>query len=157
MNVYILVNEWCNSTESGYDILNTYESKEDAINAMHKAYSDFIKECNEKQVSDFEEYTTEKGIEEAIIVRSNIDNNLFEMFYVTEKPVVEENITLHTKCKCCKQSYSLTVNRKKLVDWLESGEEELVQNVFPKISVDDRELFFISHICGDCFDKLFEE
>ena len=64
MNVYILVNEWCNSTESGYDILNTYESKEDAINAMHKAYSDFIKECNEKQVSDFEEYTTEKGIEE---------------------------------------------------------------------------------------------
>lgn len=157
MNVYILVNEWCNSTENGYDILNTYESKEDAINAMHKAYSSFVEECNEKQVSDFEEYTAENSIEEAIIVRSNIDNNLFEMFYVTEMPIIEKYVTLLTTCNRCKKSYKLEVNRKKLVNWLKSGEEELVQNVFPEISADDRELFFISHICGDCFDKMFEE
>lgn len=157
MNVYILVNEWCNSTENGYDILNTYESKEDAINAMHKAYSSFVKECNEKQVSDFEEYTAENSIEEAIIVRSNIDNNLFEMFYVTEMPIIKKYVTLLTTCNRCKKSYKLEVNRKKLVNWLKSGEEELVQNVFPEISADDRELFFISHICRDCFDKMFEE
>ncbi len=157
MNAYILVNEWCNSTESGYDILNVYESKENAIDAMHEAYLNFVEECKEKQVSDFEEYTVENSIDEAIIIRSNIDNNLFEMFYVTEKPVIEETITLHTKCKRCNQSHSLTVNRKKLVDWLMSGGKELVQNVFPEVSKDDRELFFISNICGDCFDELFEE
>ena len=52
MNAYILVNEWCNSTESGYDILNVYESKENAIDAMHEAYLNFVEECKEKQVSE---------------------------------------------------------------------------------------------------------
>lgn len=89
-----------------------------------------------------------------VILTKNMVTDTFEK---AKKPVIEENVTLHTKCNCCKQFYSLTVNSKRLIDWLKSGETDLVQNVFPEISADDRELFFISNICGDCFDKLFEE
>lgn len=157
MKVYILVNEWFNSSERGYEILSVYESRKDALSAMQRTSSSFIDECKEKQIPDFEEYKVENVLDDIIIIKSNIDNNLFEMFYILEKFVIEETVTLHTKCKCCKQPHSLTVNRKDLINWLESGQEELIQNVFPEISSDDRELFFISNICGDCFDKMFEE
>jgi len=34
---------------------------------------------------------------------------------------------------------------------------ELVQRVFPELTPVERELFFISHICGDCWDNMFSE
>ena len=56
------------------------------------------------------------------------------------------------KCPQCGQEFSKEFDNSKLVR-LKNG--ELVQNVFPELSADDRELYFISHICPICWDKLF--
>ena len=58
------------------------------------------------------------------------------------------------KCPHCGQQFSREFDTTK-VNRVMAG--ELVQDVFPELSADDRELFFISHICGDCWDELFNE
>lgn len=61
---------------------------------------------------------------------------------------------LTVKCPHCGQEFSKEFEDSKVLKvW--SG--EMVQSVFPELSADDRELFFISHICGDCWDELFDE
>ena len=34
---------------------------------------------------------------------------------------------------------------------------ESPMKVFPNLSIDDRELFFMSHICPECWDKIFDK
>ncbi len=58
------------------------------------------------------------------------------------------------KCPHCGQQFSKEFDTTK-VNRVMAG--ELVQDVFPELSADDRELFFISHICGDCWDEIFDE
>jgi len=58
------------------------------------------------------------------------------------------------KCPHCGQQFSREFDTTK-VNRVMAG--ELVQDVFPELSADDRELFFISHICGDCWDEIFDE
>ena len=158
MRVFILINEWCNATESGYDIIEVFDNNPAAIDAMQTSYLDFIHQCDAGNVPNFEEYDVEDSIESSIIVRSQTDNNLFEMFYVVGKDVLPSmTITLNTKCRRCGKQFSITVDRKKFVNYMVSGEKELVQDVFPELTSVDRELFFISHVCGDCWDEIFGE
>jgi len=56
------------------------------------------------------------------------------------------------KCKICKKEFDLEVTASQLFQ-LKQG--ALVQNVFPYLNADERELI-ISGICGQCYDKLFE-
>ncbi len=57
------------------------------------------------------------------------------------------------KCPHCGKEFSKEFEDSKL----KRLHTELVQDVFPELSADDRELFFISHICGDCWDEIFDE
>lgn len=56
------------------------------------------------------------------------------------------------KCPQCGQQFSREFDTTK-VNRVMTG--ELVQDVFPELSADERELYFISHICPVCWDKLF--
>lgn len=158
MKVFILINEWCNATESGYDIIEVFDNNPAAIDAMQTSYLDFIHQCDAGNVPNFEEYYVEDSIESSIIVRSHADNNLFEMFYVIGRDVLPSmTVTLNTKCRRCGKQFSITVDRKKFVNYMNSGQKELIQNVFPELTSNDRELFFISHICGECWNDIFDE
>lgn len=55
-------------------------------------------------------------------------------------------------CPQCGQKFSREFDTTK-VNRVMAG--ELVQNVFPELSADERELYFISHICPVCWDNIF--
>lgn len=60
---------------------------------------------------------------------------------------------IQKQCRMCRKVITLEVS--------ESGYEMMlagahIQDAFPELSVDDRELL-ISGICGSCFDELFAE
>ena len=57
------------------------------------------------------------------------------------------------KCRECKQDTILDLDPQKVSDWRAGG---LIQNVFPELSLDVRELM-ISGYCGKCFDTLFQD
>lgn len=54
-------------------------------------------------------------------------------------------------CVICGKVYVLDLDKEKLDRW-HGG--ELIQNVFPELSEDDRELL-ITHTCGPCFDTVW--
>lgn len=54
-------------------------------------------------------------------------------------------------CLLCNKRKTLEVDAEKHDKWL--AREMLVQEAFPELSADDRELIQ-SHICGECYDKL---
>ena len=58
------------------------------------------------------------------------------------------------KCSHCGREFSKKLEDEKVIRVLLHG--ELVQDVFPELSASDRELFFVSQICGDCRNKLFD-
>lgn len=55
-------------------------------------------------------------------------------------------------CMDCKESTTLQLTNEQIKRWKEG---ELIQNVIPELTEDQRELL-ISGICGKCFDYLFE-
>jgi len=59
-----------------------------------------------------------------------------------------------TRCPFCGCSNVVSVNETDYYYWDGSG--ELVQNAFPYLSADERELL-ISGICPTCWDNLFSE
>lgn len=61
--------------------------------------------------------------------------------------------TLTIQCKKCGQESFLMVDENKWLSW-QNG--ELIQTVFPELSLADRELM-ISHICPDCWNIIFKE
>ena len=60
---------------------------------------------------------------------------------------------IHKDCLMCKKLYTMEVSEEGFDMWVGGAH---VQDAFPELSKDDRELL-ISGICGPCFDKLFEE
>ena len=54
-------------------------------------------------------------------------------------------------CRKCGTSHSVMANEADVAHWQEGN---LIQNVMPYLTVNDRELL-ISGTCGDCFDKMF--
>ncbi len=55
------------------------------------------------------------------------------------------------KCRDCGKEFKFNLNPKDIERWKEG---ELIQNVFPNLSAEERELF-ISHTCGECWEKMF--
>lgn len=56
-------------------------------------------------------------------------------------------------CWKCKSVHLIKVFDRDYIAW-KSG--KYIQDVMPYLSADDRELF-ISGICGECYDKLYDK
>lgn len=64
---------------------------------------------------------------------------------------LSDKVTIKVKCPKCGKTYYLHVYPE---DWKNYQEGMLVQDAFPYLSADERELL-LSKICPDCWDKLF--
>lgn len=62
-----------------------------------------------------------------------------------------EVVELVTSCVSCGAEKRIVVDMADYEDWRAGG---LIQNCFPYLSADDREIL-ISRICGECFDRTF--
>ena len=58
------------------------------------------------------------------------------------------------ECPICHHANEVMVNEEDYLAWAFDG--ELVQNAFPYLSADEREML-ISGICPTCWDKMFDE
>lgn len=65
----------------------------------------------------------------------------------------DNDVSLIIRCRTCGIDHRVMVNSAHLDDY-ENG--ELVQNAFPYLTPDERELI-ISRTCGKCFDQMFGE
>lgn len=63
-----------------------------------------------------------------------------------------KEVEIITACPFCGQAHSVFANERDYLDWQEG---ELVQNAFPYLSADDREML-ISGCCPSCWKKTFE-
>lgn len=64
----------------------------------------------------------------------------------------EDFYILARACISCGTVHELVVD-VDAYEWWRAG--QMVQVAFPNLTADDRELFFISGICGPCYDKMF--
>jgi hypothetical protein len=67
--------------------------------------------------------------------------------------VFNDPINVAIQCKICKEDQVIRISEADLKKWQDG---ELVQNAFPYLSADQRELF-ITGFCGKCYDNLFKE
>lgn len=66
----------------------------------------------------------------------------------------QEIITLKIKCNICNAEYYIRVKKKDYE--LYKNSDMHIQDIFPYLTPDERELI-ISHVCGECFDELFND
>lgn len=66
----------------------------------------------------------------------------------------KKEITVVTVCPMCGHANEVAVNEADYFDWSFDG--VLVQDAFPYLSADEREML-ISGICPKCWNKLFGE
>ena len=57
---------------------------------------------------------------------------------------------INKQCMVCKQNVEIKVKAEDFQSWQKGT---LIQNAFPYLSTDEREIL-ISNICGTCFDRL---
>ena len=57
-------------------------------------------------------------------------------------------------CRACGHEFVISVDNDAYNKYLRGA---MVQDCFPHLSADDRELFFISGLCGKCWDILIPE
>lgn len=69
--------------------------------------------------------------------------------------VKERGYPVKVYCIICRKEHTILVNRE---DWdlYTSPNRPYIQDIFPYLSPEDRELL-ISGICSKCFIKIFEE
>lgn len=60
--------------------------------------------------------------------------------------------TISATCKNCNKVEEAVVESSALFAY---NQGELVQNAFPEMSPADREFYFKSGLCGDCFNAMF--
>ncbi len=63
----------------------------------------------------------------------------------------EDAITITTTCPFCGKSHGVKVSAADFWEWNDGA---LVQDAFPYLSADEREML-ISGICPTCWDKMF--
>lgn len=63
-----------------------------------------------------------------------------------------ELVSFDIKCKMCGVSHKISVFKKDFEEW-NMGTDKIVQDVFPYLTINQRELL-ISGVCGRCFDKM---
>lgn len=69
--------------------------------------------------------------------------------------MTRSTVTLAAACFLGGGTETLVVDREAYRQWL--MREGMVQNLFPHLSAETRDLFFITGVCGPCYDKLWEE
>lgn len=67
------------------------------------------------------------------------------------EPVFTDPINISQTCRHCEKTY---VMRVSLADLDKRNKGMLIQEAFPYLSADMREMF-ITGICGKCYDKIF--
>ena len=70
-----------------------------------------------------------------------------------------ENCQIEVKCpECGKRFLSEELPSKDVREWFETGGMNCphVQDLFPGLDADERELFFMWHLCGGCWKKVME-
>lgn len=60
---------------------------------------------------------------------------------------------LTIKCIKCEKEFKKSFPDEKISRVIQG--KELIQKIFPELSSEDRELYFISHLCPDCWNSLF--
>jgi hypothetical protein len=89
MKVYIVINDWCWATSSGFDVVEVFQKEQDALDFMHTSHLDFIHECDKGSYEDFTDYEVEISEEaSAITVTSKLDDNLFDRYYLRIKELL---------------------------------------------------------------------
>lgn len=68
-----------------------------------------------------------------------------------EEKVNNKEVTIITACPFCGHANEIEVNEADYWDWQDG---ELVQNAFPYLSADEREML-ISGICPKCWENTF--
>ena len=68
-----------------------------------------------------------------------------------EEKINHKEVTIITACPFCGHANEIEVNEADYWDWQDG---ELVQNAFPYLSADEREML-ISGICPTCWEKTF--
>ena len=63
-----------------------------------------------------------------------------------------KEVTIVTVCPICGCANFVSVNEIDYLDWQDG---ELVQDAFPYLSADEREML-ISGICPDCWENMFK-
>lgn len=56
------------------------------------------------------------------------------------------------KCKICGKEHKFDITKEQFNKY--ANKEDLIQNIFPEISSELREMF-ISRICPDCWNEIF--
>jgi len=74
------------------------------------------------------------------------------MSYRDKTRELPEKMDVDVRCRLCGTYHTLTVNTGMFMLWTSRG--ILIQDAFPELSLDQRELL-ISQTCGSCFDELF--
>ena len=67
---------------------------------------------------------------------------------------VKDNILVLASCRMCSKQHIFDLPKVNVQSWLDRN--MLIQNAFPKLSREERELL-ISGTCGKCFTELFGE
>lgn len=57
------------------------------------------------------------------------------------------------ECSYCCRKVQIQVNKEDYERYNDPNNEQLIQEIFPYLSADDREIL-ISKVCGKCFDDL---
>ena len=68
-----------------------------------------------------------------------------------------EKCQVEVKCpKCGVRFLSKELPSEDVKEWFETGGLGCphVQDLFPQLDADDRELYFMSHLCGECWKKV---
>lgn len=60
---------------------------------------------------------------------------------------------LTIKCNQCGKEFKKEFPDEKISRFIQG--KELIQRIFPELSDDDRELYFITHLCPKCWDDIF--
>lgn len=61
-------------------------------------------------------------------------------------------VSMKITCKHCGEQFNFNVSNDQFVKYMEKG--DLIQNIFPEMNDDDKELF-ISRTCSKCWDEIF--
>jgi hypothetical protein len=84
--------------------------------------------------------------QECVIIKAQKEKEIIKMIKINYKEVC-----VVTRCPFCGRGNEINVNESDYWAW-EDG--ELVQNAFPYLSADEREML-VSGICPTCWDKMF--
>lgn len=57
------------------------------------------------------------------------------------------------KCTQCGKEFKKVFPDDKISKFIQG--KELVQDIFPELTDDERELYFITHLCPECWDNIF--